>query len=71
MESTTIEDYQSQRVATMIAVVKALHNVSTHHGGAGVSLLTYNGSNTSITKNVSGDEEAVHSVRFDQNGDPV
>ena len=71
MESTTIEDYQSQSVATMIAVIKALHNVFPHHGGAGVALLTDNGSNTSITNNVSDDEEAVHSVRFDHNGDPV
>ena len=41
------------------------------HGGSGVTSLLANGRNAVSATNKSGVESAVHSVRFDHNGDPV
>ena len=71
MSDTKTSDAQSERGATIIAVVKALQHVSPPRGGAGVARFPANVSNAGSATNVSSIVAAVNSVQFDYNGDPV
>ena len=71
MASTTTEYSQLERSQNINSDVKTLQHVSPPHSGAGVDRLPDNGINDGSVTNISVVVAAVHSLCFDQNGDPV